>query len=196
MPLIDLRDIVVPTPANGPDDTIFNGVHFNTSALSHWNYTIYSNNTISNNSQCFLVFDEYRPVFFENGTWVNATNCYVPYYHIKDRGKLSIVFASLFTFSIMLTLWNLKKHGQQFLREDKRFRLVGRRWQWYWMLFTAACGMISTITGIDVDRDYLPELPIALTSFFFILMVPGTLAMVWEAVRHWYDFPLLLSSNE
>jgi hypothetical protein len=54
------------------------------------------------------------------------------------------------------------------------------------MVFVAACGMISTITGVDVDRYYLQELPIVLQSFFFLLMVPGTLAMVWEATRHWY----------
>lgn len=53
------------------------------------------------------------------------------------------------------------------------------------MLFVAACGVISGLTGIDVDRDYLQKLAIILQSFFNALMMPGILATVWEAVRHW-----------
>jgi hypothetical protein len=37
-----------------------------------------------------------------------------------------------------------------------------------------------------VDRDYLQQIAIVLQSFFFYLMIPGTLAMVWEGTRHWY----------
>lgn len=48
-----------------------------------------------------------------------------------------------------------------------------------------ATGFISLITNIDVDRYYLPEIPIVLTSFFWILMNICTMACVWEAVRHW-----------
>lgn len=85
----------------------------------------------------------------------------------------------------MFTLVNLKKHGQQYLREDKRFRLVGRRWQWYWMLFVGGCGMISCIGGIDVDRDYLQDLSLILQSLFFYAMGQAAVAAIWEGVRHW-----------
>jgi hypothetical protein len=189
MPLMNFPRDLIAFPQGTPGiatDTIINNIHFNTTALRFWNYTYYAaNQTISNNSKCYLIFDNFKPTFLTNGTWVNATTCYVPINGIKTRGKLGIAFGSLFTISIMFTLINLKKHGQSFLREDKRFRLIGRRWQWYWMLFVAGCGMISTITSVDVDRDYLQDLPIVLQSFFFILMVPGTMAIVWEAVRHW-----------
>jgi hypothetical protein len=99
--------------------------------------------------------------------------------------------------SIMFSLVNLRKHGRLFLREDKRFRVVGRRWQWYWMCFVAACAVISCLTGIDVDRYYLQDIPIILQGFFFSLMLPGTLAMVWEATRHWYVplYPAFRSIN-
>ena len=186
MGLINLpRDLIAFPQGSNSTDTIINGVHFNSTALQHWNYTLYSNNTISNNSQCYLIFEQFKPIFLSNGSWVNATTCYVPIFGIHERGKLGIAFSAIFAVSIMFTLVNLKKHGQQFLREDKRFRLVGRRWQWYWMLFVAACGLISTITSVDVDRDYLQDIAIVLQGFFFMLMLPGTLAMVWEAVRHW-----------
>ena len=186
MPLLNLRELIqFPNNGDNTTDTVLNGVHFNLTALKHWNYTIYSNNTISNNSKCYLIFDNFKPHMFANGSWVNATTCYIPYYSIGSRGKASIAFATLFTISIMFTLVNLRKHGKLYLREDKRFRVVGRRWQWYWMLFVAGCAMVSTLTGIDVDRYYLQNLPIILQSFFFVLMFPGALAMVWEATRHW-----------
>ena len=187
MPLLNLRELLqFPNNGDNTTDTVLNGVHFNLTALKHWNYTIYSNNTISNNSKCYLIFNNFKPHMFANGSWVNATTCYIPYYGIASRGIGSIVLATLFALSIMFTLVNLRKHGKLYVREDKRFRVVGRRWQWYWMLFVAACGMISTLTGVDVDRYYLQNLPIILQSFFFVLMFPGALAMVWEATRHWY----------
>jgi len=180
------RSLVPFTPSgdNGTSTTI-NDVTFSLTALQHFNYTLYSNHTLSNGSKCYLIFDAFKPHMLDNGTWINATTCYIPYYGISVRGKTSIVFGVLFGLSIMFTLMNLKKHGAQYLREDKRFRLVGRRWQWYWMLFVAACAMISLFTGVDVDRYYLQQMPIILQSFFFMLMVPGALAMVWEGTRHW-----------
>jgi hypothetical protein len=53
------------------------------------------------------------------------------------------------------------------------------------MLVVAALAMISGLTGVDVDRYYLPELPIVLNNFFWFLMLPTTMCAVWESVRHW-----------
>jgi hypothetical protein len=53
------------------------------------------------------------------------------------------------------------------------------------MLATAAFAIISSIAGIDVDRYYLPELPIVISSIFWYLMMSATMATVWESVRHW-----------
>ncbi|KIW02897.1 uncharacterized protein PV09_05946 [Verruconis gallopava] len=185
LPHLFARDVEpFPEGANATD-ALINGVHYNLTALRHWNYTLYTNNTLSNNSNCYLVFDKYKPVFLSNGTWINGTTCYVPISAIKERGKLGIAFATLFSVCLLFVLVNLKKHGTQYLREDKRFRLVGRRWQWYWMIFVCACGLIGTISSVDVDRDYLPDIAIILQSFFFCLMYSGTMAAVWEAVRHW-----------
>ncbi|KAF1950240.1 hypothetical protein CC80DRAFT_358673, partial [Byssothecium circinans] len=180
------RSLVAFTPSNeNKTETIINGVTFNLSALNEFKYQLFSNNTISNESKCYLAFDAFKPWMMDNGTWVNETSCYIPYYGIGTRGKASIAFGVGFGLTLVFTLINLNKHGKLYLREDKRFRVVGRRWQWYWMLFVAACGMISTLTGVDIDRYFLQQIPIVLQSFFFMLMVPGALAMVWEATRHW-----------
>lgn len=169
-------------------DSLINGIHFNTTTLTYWNYTLFTNNTISNSSQCYLIFDNYKPVLLTNGTWIYNTSCYTPVLPIGLRAQLGIAFAVLFGLVLLATMANLKKHGQQFLKEEKRFRLVGRRWSWYWCLFTCACGIVSAIVGVDVDRDYLQDTPILLQSFFYYLMYPGILAAVWESVRHWFIF--------
>ena len=166
-------------------DTLINGVHFNLSTLNHYNYTYHSNKTLSNASNCWLVFDDFTPTLLSNGTFVNGTSCYDPYYGIGQRSILSIVFSCLFLASVVFTTVNLRKHGRLFLPSEKRFKAIGRRWQWYWMFFVAACGAISGFTGIDIDRDYLQSISLVLQNFFYFLMIPSTLATVWEGVRHW-----------
>lgn len=185
MPLFNIRELVSFPSGSNSTDTVINQIHFNRTALDLFNYTLYSNNTLSNQSNCWLTFDLFQPSMLSNGTFINATSCYTPIHDIRTRGGLGILFGCLFGLSILFSLINLRKHGRLFLPNEKRFRAVGRRWQWYWMLFVAACGLISGFTGIDVDRDYLQSMAIILQSFFNALMMPGILATVWEAVRHW-----------
>lgn len=167
-------------------DTIVSGVHFNLTTLHHFNYSLYSNDTFSNGSRCLLMFNPYVPhILLQNGTFYNSTSCYSPIRSIQTRSKIGLFFAAFFCISIVLTLSNLRKHGQLFLPVEKRFLPVGRRWQWYWMLIVAVFGIISSITNVDVDRYYLPELPLALSSVFWSLILPTTMCIVWESVRNW-----------
>lgn len=185
MGLVNVRDLLAFPAGDNSSDTIIGGIHWNLTTLNHWNYTHYSNGTFSNGSLCFLLFKPYTPFLLQNGTFLNSTSCYSPIKPMGNRSKIGIAFASIFFISIMFTFVNLRKHGRLFLPTEKRFRAVGRRWQWYWMLITAAFATISGITGVDVDRYYLPELPMVLTNFFWFLMLPSTMAIVWESVRHW-----------
>jgi len=183
--MLDLRD-VLPYPAgDNSSDTIISGVHFNTTALNYWNYTYYSNGTFSNGSNCFLTFKPYTPKLLSNGTFLNTTSCYSPINPLGPRSELGVAMGIIFGISIIITLMNLRRHGRLFLPGTKRFHPIGRRWQWYWMLVVAGCAMISGFTGVDVDRYYLPELPIVLENFFWLCMLPATLAAIWESVRHW-----------
>jgi hypothetical protein len=190
MSLFDLRSIVSAPgsypAADNASDTIIAGVHFNSSALNYWNYTLYSNGTLSNGSWCLLTFPPYTPSLIRpNGTWANVTWCYTATNPIGLRGSIGIGFAVVFGISLVLTLVALGKHGKTYLPVEKRFYPIGRRWQWYWAVIACACALISLFTNIDVDRYFLPELPIVLTSFFWFLMQWATMAIVWEAVRHW-----------
>lgn len=165
-------------------------IHFDptnlTTALRELGYTYYANLTISNSSShCYLAFPPYTPLIFPNGTFANATSCFAPINSLQARGVLALVFGSLFAITILFTLINLRKHGKGYLPREKHFKAVGRRWQWYWMLFVAACGTISCFTGVDVDRDYVLGLPMTLQCFFLTLLNPGLNAVVWEYVRHW-----------
>lgn len=189
MPVFDARDILSWNPGDNDTDTVIAGIHFNLTALQHWNFTLYSNGTLSNGSRCLLTngpYGDFTPKYvFPNGTFLNTTSCYSPIKPISTRGFISIALAVLFGLALIFTLICLRRHGRMYLPTEKRFRPVGRRWQWYWMIAMCATGFISLVTNIDVDRYYLPEIPIVLTSFFWFLMNLCSLACVWEAVRHW-----------
>lgn len=88
----------------------------------------------------------------------------------------------------MFGLSCLKKHGSTHIPIEKRFRLVSRRWQWYWFFATAAVGAISGLVSIDVDRDYVQGTALILQGFFYYLMLPTALASIWEMTRHWGSF--------
>ena len=185
MGLINVRELLAFPAGDNSSDTLIGGIHWNLTTLQHWNYTYYSNGTFSNGSLCFLLFEPYTPHLLANGTFLNSTSCYSPISPMGLRSIAGLIFSCIFAFSIMFTFINLRKHGRLFLPTEKRFRAIGRRWQWYWMLAVAAFAMISGITDVDVDRYYLPELPIVLANFFWFLMLPTTMAVVWESVRHW-----------
>ncbi len=65
------------------------------------------------------------------GTWVNGTTCYVPYYSIQTRGVWSIVFGALFGSYHRVYNDQLDEACRVYIREHKRFRVVGRRWQYF-----------------------------------------------------------------
>ncbi|KAK2743252.1 hypothetical protein FQN57_004941 [Myotisia sp. PD_48] len=185
MTILSMRELLSFPDGNNATDTIINDIHFNRTALDHFNYTLYSNGTLSNGSNCWLAFEIYKPHMLWNGTFVNATSCYSPIKGLEARGTTGIAFASLFAATILFLVINLRKHGERLLPLEKRWTILGRRSQWYWMLFLATCGCISCFMSIDVDRDYLQSTAIVLQSFFYHLMLPIMLAVIWEAVRHW-----------
>lgn len=183
---IDARDILAWPGGDNSSDTVISGLHFNITTLEHWNYTLFSNGTLSNGTKCYLTFEPFAPaLIFPNGTFINATKCWHPVHPIGARAGTGLGFAVVFGLSLVLTLVALNKHGKLHLPSEKRFHPIGRRWQWYWAIFTCATALISLFTNIDVDRYYLPEIPIVLTSFFWYLMQIGAVACTWEAVRHW-----------
>ncbi|KAK4118284.1 hypothetical protein N657DRAFT_583924 [Parathielavia appendiculata] len=186
MALLSAREALAFPGGDNSSDTIINDVHLNLTTLSHWNYTLYSNGSLSNGSWCLLAFRPYMPSYvLPNGTFLNVTWCWTPTKPIDVRGGVAVGYAVLFGIALVLTLVALNKHGRLHLPVEKRFYPIGRRWQWYWGSWVCATAMISLITSIDVDRYFLPELPVILSSFFWYLMQMGTVALVWEAVRHW-----------
>lgn len=186
MPLLDARDMIDWTPGANASDIMIGEYHFNKTTLDFWNYTLYSNGTLSNGSWCLLTFEPWTPTsVLNNGTFFNMTSCYSPINEIGARAGAGLGFAVCFGLLLVWVLINLHKHGKLFLPAEKRFFPIGRRWQWYWAIFVCATALISLITNVDVDRYYLPELPLVLNVFFWYLMQWGTMAIVWEAVRHW-----------
>ncbi|KAI5460288.1 hypothetical protein BGZ63DRAFT_509617 [Mariannaea sp. PMI_226] len=184
---ITARNLVLSWPAgDNSTDTQFNGHHLNLTALQYWNFTYYANDTISNGSRCLLVMEPYQPAYvFPNGSFTNSSSCYSAIKTIGLRGSTGIGFAVAYGICLVILLSVLAKHGKLYLERETRFYPIGRRWQWYWGLWVCACALISLFSNIEVDRYYLQSLPITITIFFWYLMCMGTLAMTWEAVRHW-----------
>ncbi|KAK3367768.1 hypothetical protein B0H63DRAFT_498041 [Podospora didyma] len=178
---------VLPFPEGfNSSDTVIAGVHLNKTVLQDWNYSFYSNNTLSNNSFCVLAFKPWNPDYiFPNGSWVNETWCYKPVNSIGVRAGVGLGFGIVFGLLFIPVLMNLQNHGKLHLPAESRFRPIGRRWQWYWAILTITAALISLFTNIDVDRYFLPELPLILTCFFWFIMQMCAIATVWEAVRHW-----------
>ncbi|KAK4136027.1 hypothetical protein BT67DRAFT_417930 [Trichocladium antarcticum] len=186
MALLHARNLIAFPGGDNASDTLIGSVHLNRTALELWNFTLYSNGTLSNGSKCILTFAPHAPAYlFPNGSFTNDTSCYSPVNPIGTRAGIAIGYAVVFGVALVLTLVNLNKHGSLHLPAEKRFYPIGRRWQWYWASWACATAMVSLLTCVDVDRYYLPELPLVLTNFFWYLMQMGAMAIVWEAVRHW-----------
>lgn len=190
--VFDTRDLFIRGKESYPagenaTDTVIAGVHLNATALDMANYTFYpSNNTLSNGSDCYLAFTPLQPAFVHpNASFVNATSCYSSIYSIGPRGFAGIGIGVVYALAIVLSLVCLTKHGALYLPVTRRFFPIGRRWQWYWACFVSACALTSLFSNVDIERYFLQDLPIVLTVFFWYLMCVGTMAVVWEAVRHW-----------
>lgn len=167
-------------------DIVLGNRHFNLTTLEHWNYTLYQNGTLSNNSKCWLTYAPHLPVrLLDNGTFVNATACWSAVDHLGVRGYTGIGVAIAFALVLVCVVTVLAKHGRLYLPAETRFTPIGRRWQWYWGSWVCACALISLFINVDVDRYHVQELPLIVTVFFWYLMCMGSMAVVWEAVRHW-----------
>ncbi|KAI1108176.1 hypothetical protein F5Y14DRAFT_437116 [Nemania sp. NC0429] len=184
---LSTRDPPMWPPGLDANDTVIGGVHFNVTTLNEWNYTLYEGNwTLSNWSRCYLVNPPYTPpLLLSNGTFVNSTWCYLATKPSGPRANIGVGFAVAFALCLVFVLVNLTRHGKLYLPATKRFYAIGRRWQWYWAIWICATALIGLFTGIDVDRYRVVELPLVLNVFFWFLMNMGSVALVWEAVRHW-----------
>jgi hypothetical protein len=171
MPLFNVRELVQFPQGENSTDVLINNVHFNRTALNF--STLYDNGTLSNGSSCYLTFDAYQPSMLWNGTFINGTSCYDPYYGISKRGGPGCCVCVPLRCKHNVYVDQLTETWTVVLAQRERFRAVGRRWQWYWLTFVATCGIISGVTSVDVDRDYLQNLAIVLNTFFYYLMMPG-----------------------
>ncbi|KAK6523956.1 hypothetical protein TWF281_001913 [Arthrobotrys megalospora] len=161
---------------------------FNATTLKQYGYTIYPNNTISNYSNCVLAFGGYIPTVISNGSWYNSSGCDTPVRQIRTRGIIGIVVAVIFGVILVLSLVALSKHGKSFLPAEKRFRLVGRRWPWYWCIITASVGLISGFTAVDVDRVWVLGTAAIFHFIFYLVTLPTCLSAIWEMTRNWASF--------
>lgn len=183
------RDLLPFPLGDNSSDTLINGIHFNVTTLKNWNYTYYSNQTISNSSsKCLLMFDKYIPTaLYENGTFINSVSCFEPILGHGIRSIVGMTCGLLCAVSFILTFRNFAKHGELHLKaeQQQRWNPISRKFKWYWMFAVSIFGTIGGLTAMDIDRYYLPQIPIMISNIFWFFMILATLAAVWESVRHW-----------
>lgn len=121
MPVLHVREIEPYQPGTDATDVIINEVHMNRTALTHYNYTLYSNGTLSNGTNCYLTFQNYQPYLVPtNGSFVNGTSCYAPIHPVGRHAAAGMTFAIFFVLSIIVSMANLHNHGTCYLSVDKR----------------------------------------------------------------------------
>jgi hypothetical protein len=160
---------------------------YNSSWLSVFNYTAYSNGTVSNGTSCWLSFGVYQPILFDNGTFVNTTVCDSPVYPIGARGGIGIAWAVLLLMLLPASLFNLHKHGTRYLQE-KKSRPSSRRWPWYWLIILQVLGAVAGFFSIDLDRDYIQGTSLECYGAIFSAAMCVALAAAWEFTRQWGAF--------
>lgn len=196
MPTSSPRAIIpFPDIDSNTDTLALNGVVLhNISTFQRLNYTLYTNLTLSNDQtgDCWLAgLDGISPpVLLPTGNkteLINGTSCFTPVRGLQQHGMLGIVLAMLFVLALLCTVHNLRRHARRKLAQaGNGGSSSSSRRQWFWLLLVAACGMVSGFMAIDVDRYYLPGLPLVLQSLFFYVMMPMLMAAVWEGLYHWY----------
>ncbi|KAK9241241.1 hypothetical protein V1525DRAFT_392538 [Lipomyces kononenkoae] len=162
---------------------------YNNTVLQEYGYQLYGNGTLSNATDCFLSFGQFIPFIGENGTVYNGTACDYPYYSIKARGAVGVVFSVLSIMLLPVSMYNLRKHGTRHSKhEHKRFRLVGRRWQWYWLFVVHVLAAVAGFLSLDIDRDYIQGTSLTTYGAVYSVILAVCLASVWEMTRHWGSF--------
>ncbi|KAK9368770.1 hypothetical protein V1509DRAFT_60498 [Lipomyces kononenkoae] len=163
--------------------------NYNDTVLQDYGYELYGNGTLSNGTDCYLSFGQFLPFIAENGTVFNGTVCDYPYYGIKARGAVGLVFATLAILLLPASMYNLRRHGARHVQyEHKRFRLIGRRWQWYWLFLVHVLSAVAGFLSIDIDRDYIQGTSLTAYGAIYSTILPVCLASVWEMTRHWGSF--------
>lgn len=168
-----------------PPQPIFS--NYNQTTLEQYSYVLYpGNGTISNGTNCYLSFGNFHPSIYSNGTVDNGTNCDSPYYGIAARGGVGIAFATISILLLPFSINSLHRLGKQHLKhEHKRFRLISRRWQWYWVFLIHALSAVAGFLSIDIDRDYIAGTSFTSYGAVFTAVFPCCLGAVWEMTRHW-----------
>lgn len=143
-----------------------------------------SNRTLSNDSECYLLYPPYLPILFPNGTLTSTTSCFSPVNGIEIHGILGLAFGLAFVgilFFSVLGLNRLSSNQQMTTWHGDR---LSSRAVHYWQILTSLVALLSAFISIDVDRYPVLGLPMILQSAFFTCIPAALLPTVFEAVKH------------
>lgn len=191
---------------NGP---VFTG--YDPETLSKMNYWVdEENGTLTNGADCFLSFGDYKPNFvyieYLDVTVVNGTTCDSPYYSIGAKGGFGLLLSIGITAAMLVTFFNLRKHGMNFMHEPKAEELMsqggrpsktkkaepgwlrGRRLPWFLLLVMGLMQILTGFFAVDIDRNYIQGTAVGMYGVFLSVCPVLGLMVSWEYIRRWGFF--------
>lgn len=148
-----------------------------------YNYSVYSNGTISNFTNCYLINDEHTPIIESDGMIYNGQSCDSPVKSLASHGAVGIVTACFCFFLIPLLLVNIAKYWKG------KPPLLKRRMEFIWITLLILALAVGGFAYIDVDRNLVQGAAMKIFSFTFQTALPISIAILWHVIST-YGFGL------
>lgn len=168
------------------------------------------NGTLTNGPQCWLSFGDHVPTFvpieYLDTYAINGTTCDSPYYSMSSKGYLGVMLSVGITASMLVTFFNLRKHGMNFMHEPKAEELLsqggrpsktktaepgwtrGRRLPWMLLLIMGLMLILTGFFAVDIDRNYIQGTAVGMYGVFLSVCPVLGLMVSWEFIRRWGFF--------
>ncbi|KAG5356854.1 hypothetical protein CKK34_6234 [Yarrowia sp. E02] len=168
------------------------------------------NGTLTNGPQCWLSFGDHVPKFvhieYLDTYAIDGTTCDSPYYSMGAKGYLGALLSVGITAAMLVTFFNLRKHGMNFMHEPKAEELMsqggrpsktktaepgwirGRRLPWFLLLILGLMQILTGFFAVDIDRNYIQGTAVGMYGVFLSVCPVLGLMVSWEFIRRWGFF--------
>lgn len=196
-------------PGSGMDGPVF--TDYDPKIMEQLNLHVdIENGTLTNGPQCWLSFGDHIPTFvpieYLDTYAINGTTCDSPYYSMGAKGYLGVMLSVGITAAMLVTFFNLRKHGMNFMHEPKAEELMsqggrpsktktaepgwirGRRLPWFLLLVMGLMQILTGFFAVDIDRNYIQGTAVGMYGVFLSVCPVLGLMVSWEFIRRWGFF--------
>ncbi|KAG5366876.1 hypothetical protein CJU89_1322 [Yarrowia sp. B02] len=196
-------------PGSGMDGPVF--TDYDPAIMEKLNLHVdVENGTLTNGPQCWLSFGDHVPTFvhieYLDTYAINGTTCDSPYYSMGSKGYLGVMLSVGIAAATLVTFFNLRKHGMNFMHEPKAEELMsqggrpsktktaepgwirGRRLPWMLLLILGLMQILTGFFAVDIDRNYIQGTAAGMYGVFLSVCPVLGLMVSWEFIRRWGFF--------